>query len=247
MLKSSQFFQSFKGPLVLCPQIANAFGIYRPKKEPYTFQVEISQQRDLMKLYRGKMITAFWDRHTQVENNEINAYNRQQTAAALRGEKRRRGSMVKLSYGLFRQQNKLHETEQKKEKALQKYLLDQENQRQNRKKILMALEFDSQHWVKLDKLNEKLEKDLLIPRVGASMTDYYLKLKEMTFFLLHGDYESMESIMEDVEAIQFKNSKLIPLFTDVKMAAKHLSISNENHVIADFEKEVLKLQKSHVF
>jgi hypothetical protein len=220
--------------------------IYKAEKPQFTNHMEFDAQRKLMKMYRGKMITAFWDRHAQVENNAINAYNRQQEAVAKRRDRKKRGSLVKLSYGLFRQQNHAHETEKKKQKVLQGFLLDQENQRLNNLKIYKALEHESKYWVRHGRLNETLNQGLLIPKVGVSMTEYYLRLKEMTFFLIHGDYEAMEYLSEDVEATQFKNTKMIPLFTEVKMAVKHLSVSKENQVIADYQKAVLKLKKAHV-
>jgi hypothetical protein len=80
-----------------------------------------------------------------------------------------------------------------------------------------------------------MRENVLIPDFVYDQTDYYLKLQEQALMLQDADYEGLEDVTDDIAVIRFKNSRMMPLYSEITSLIKHMREEDETKLIREYE------------
>lgn len=98
---------------------------------------------------------------------------------------------------------------------LRKHYIEKALKRERRHQILKMMEKESERWLHPGNVDEGLRNSVLIPNNLQFQTDYFIKLQEKAVMLSIGKYDDLEDSKIDQRVLQFKNSKLIPVYANL--------------------------------
>lgn len=96
------------------------------------------------------------------------------------------------------------------------------------------MEKDSQTWLSTKNNDSEIEK-LLIPDVSYKQTDYFIKLQNKATLVEQGEFEDYDGHHLDTVVMEYKNSKLIPIYKKFKTLAKYFKATEITQLIKEYE------------
>jgi hypothetical protein len=216
-----------------------------PRRLNNEFEKERQEYKKLLKSYRLKNISEYWERQTKVENEYIEKWNKLQQEKHHRDQMNLRASVVRVAAGTAHHIKERTENEAKKISNIHKYELDQEAKKANRMKILQMLNFDSKTWYTQENIEQKMVSEVLIPDFVYDQTAYYLHLQELAILSERADFQGMEGAMNEAEFIRQKNTKILPLYSELVSLIKQITYDQEAQYLEDYSylKDVIENDK----
>lgn len=206
----------------------------QPRRVNSEFEKERRDYKQLLKSYRLKNISEYWERQTKVENEYIEKWNKLQQEKGARDRMHLRASVVKVATGTQHHIKERTQNEAKKIANIQKYELDQATRKANRMKILQMLNFDSKTWYTAENIEQKMVSEVLIPDFVYDQTAYYLQLQELAILYERADFQGMEGAMNEAEFIREKNTKILPLYSELVSLIKKITYDQEAQYLEDY-------------
>jgi len=208
--------------------------VTQPRRVNTEFENEKRDYKKLLKSYRLKNISEYWERQTKVENEYIEKWNKLQQQKGARDLMNLRASVVKVAAGTQNHIKERTQNEAKKIANIQKYELDQAARKANRMKMLQMLNFDSKTWYTAENIEQKMVSEVLIPDFVYDQTAYYLQLQELAILYERADYQGMEGAMNEAEFIREKNTKILPLYSELVSLIKKITYDQEAQYLEDY-------------
>jgi len=112
-------------------------------------------------------------------------------------------------------------------------------------KILQMLNFDSKTWYTPENIEQKMVSEVLIPDFVYDQTAYYLHLQELAILSERADFQGMEGAMNEAEFIRQKNTKILPLYSELVSLIKQITYDQEAQYLEDYSylKDVIENDK----
>lgn len=220
--------------------------VRQPTKVHKDFFDEKQAYKKIMREYRMKNIKEYTERQTQVENKYLENWEKLQQETFQRNLVKFRTSVVKISAGTQRHIAEKISNEDYKLSKLKKHMLEEEQKRQNRIRMLKFLNLDSRTWYNLENIESKMKAEVLIPDFVWDQTNYYVKLQEQAIFYQKGDFDGLEEAMNDAEITRIKNARLMPMYAEIVGLVKHLTNNEETQLISEFHKGKNLIEKKNL-
>ena len=119
--------------------------------------------------------------------------------------------------------------------TLRKHYIEKGLKKQRRHELLKMMEEESQRWLYLENVDEGIKNSVLIPNNMQYQTDYYIRLQEKAILVALGKYDEIEESKTDNRVLQYKNSKLIPLYANITGLLTRLRDSDLERLYEEFE------------
>lgn len=153
-----------------------------------------------------------------------------------------RGVICKLSLEQLRILQVRGARLKKRVARLRKHYIEKALKKQRRHEILKMMEKESQHWLNYDNVDEGLKNSVLIPNNMHYQTDYFVRLQERAMMLVTGNYDEIEENKIEHRILQYKNSKLIPLYANLTALLTKLRKNDLERLYEEYEIAVYGLK-----
>lgn len=155
-----------------------------------------------------------------------------------------RGVICRLSLDQQRQLED-HSTKNRKKMAKLRQLgIERQLKRERKRKILQMMDQESRHWLYPENVDEALRNSVMIPNNLQQQTDYYVKLQEKAMMVNLGKYDEIEESKLDHRVMQYKNSKLIPLYANLTGLLSRLRENDIERMYEEYELAVNGLKEA---
>ncbi|KRX02102.1 hypothetical protein PPERSA_06297 [Pseudocohnilembus persalinus] len=208
------------------------YKLTKPHRKFTDYEFEKFAYNKMVKEYRKQHFQEHFERQTILENDFIEKYNEQQLQKQRNNEIKYRTSICKISNATQQRINLIKDKSVKKQSNLKKYLLEQQVNEINRRKIVQMLNEESKNWYNEENLDQ-LKDNTLIPNFIYDETDYYLKLNEEALLYSVGDFDGLEELQSENKYIKYKNKLLMPIYQEIVSLVKHM----KNTKLSKLDKE----------
>lgn len=123
----------------------------------------------------------------------------------------------------------------RKARNLKKYLLENKIRKDRRKDILKMMEKEAKHWLYFENIDNALKNSVIIPDNLHYQSDYFVKLQEKASLMSEGLFEEVEDYQTDQRTLQFKNSKLIPLYANITGILSRMKENEVERLFDEYE------------
>ena len=127
---------------------------------------------------------------------------------------------------------------------LRKHYIEKALKTERRQHILNMMEQESSRWLHWDNVDEGLRNSVLIPNNLQYQTDYFVKLQERAVLLSLGKYDDVEESKVEHRVIQFKNSKLVPVYANLTGLLSRLRSSDLDRMYEEYELAMYGLKEA---
>jgi hypothetical protein len=155
-----------------------------------------------------------------------------------------RGVICKLSLDQQRKMEDHSLKNRKKTAKLRQLGIERGLKKERKKRILEVMERESRHWFYPENADEALRTSVLIPNNMQQQTDYYVKLQEKAIMVHLGKYDEIEESKLDHRVMQYKNSKLIPLYANITGMLTRLRDNDIERIYEEYELAVTGLKNA---
>lgn len=216
----------------------------RLRKPPNAYALELRKWQKATKEQLTAHRAAFWESQTEVENQWLDNYTRKTE------EKLHRQFVKSMEHSIQicqRTKEKLDFVEMKRKRQAAKAeakRLHEEQMHNSRERLITALNIDSQTWITPFNMDEKLKEGLIVP-LSLDYTDYYQDLKYDISLGKEGIRLNGDLDYNNRAETVIRNTRLLPLFTDIKSTIRKMTFSELVKLDQDFEaaKSLLKLEE----
>lgn len=165
----------------------------------------------------------------------LDEYNKDQYRKKLDDETRMRGVVCKLNWNIKRRLSDPNSKDRRQEANLRRHLLENRLKKERRQDLLRMMEKEATNWLYYENVDAALKNSVLIPDNLHYQTDYFVKLQEKASLVAEGLYEEVEDYQSDQRVLQFKNSKLIPIYANITGILSHLKQNEVERLYEEYE------------
>lgn len=127
-----------------------------------------------------------------------------------------RKKVIQTSFKLLCDLKTLARSDQAFEARLNKLLHEEELRKLNRRRIIKIMSHESEnYWFNEENADERLDSEVIFPEYIAS-TEYYHRLHAEALAYENFDYDLLDKVTSNEEAVKEKNKMLIPLFAALR-------------------------------
>lgn len=155
-----------------------------------------------------------------------------------------RGVVCKLSMEQLRILQTRGARLKKRIARIRKFYIEKALKKQRRHEILKMMEKESEHWLNYDNVDTGLKNSVLIPNNMHYQTDYFIRLQERALMLAAGKYDEIEENKIEHRVLQYKNSKLIPLYANLTGLLTRLRKNDLERLYEEYEIAVYGLKEA---
>lgn len=127
---------------------------------------------------------------------------------------------------------------------LRKHSIEKGLRAERRRQTLQMLESESKRWLHAGNVDAGLRESVLIPNNLEYQTDYYVKLQERAVMLSLGKYDDVEESKIAHRLLQYKNSKLIPVYANLTGLLSRLRASDLDRLYEEYELALYGLKEA---
>lgn len=146
-----------------------------------------------------------------------------------------RGVVCKISLEQLHQLEVRGRRMKKQLARLRKHYIEKALKRERRHQILKMMEKESARWLYPGNVDEGLRNSVLIPNNLQFQTDYFIKLQEKAMMLSAGQYDDLEESKIEQRVLQYKNSKLIPVYANLTGLLSRLRANDLERLYEEFQ------------
>jgi len=237
MLKSFSNGKMGKIPGLTGQGLTQAFSTRFRMPRPLTpYQLEMQKFKKAMTVARKRAAYTYWTRQTELENEFIENFIQEKKEKIVRDQIKLRNRIVRHSSITLEHMKATLLKRADKQEKYKRWLLGEQEKAQKRHDMIQLMNIDSQSWFsEIEDLQDKLKQSLLIPNVIGDSTTYYEKLEWRAGMAESLNYEELSASFDAEKIQKYRNALLIPLFTEIKSAIKHLTHSRQYEILNDFE------------
>ena len=146
-----------------------------------------------------------------------------------------RSVVCKLNWNIKRRLSDPNSKDRRQEANLRRHLLENRLKKERRQDLLRMMEKEAKSWLYYENVDAALKNSVLIPDNLHYQTDYFVKLQEKASLVSEGLYEEVEDYQTDQRVLQFKNSKLIPIYANITGILSHLKQNEVERLYEEYE------------
>ena len=127
---------------------------------------------------------------------------------------------------------------------LKKLYIEKSLKKTRKRELLKILNEETKHWLYYANVDTALKNSVLIPNNMNYQSDYFVRLQEKAMLLMQGQYDEVEEYQVDQKVIQYKNSKLIPLYANITGILTRLRKNDLERLYEEYEIAVFGLKEA---